>query len=371
MEKKVVFEHSRVFNFSPGPAMLPQPVIETMQRELLDWHGTGISAMEFSHRSPEFIGIAHAAEAGLRRVLSVPETHRIVFMHGGSRGQFAAIPMNVLGPYDTAGYLVTGMWGALAYSEANQYCAPTLLFDGAETGYTQLPTATAYSVAMDQCAYVHYVDNETVHGIEFTAPPAIDSSVPLIADMSSNLLTKPVDFSKFAMVYACAQKNIGPAGITIAIIREDLLARAPIKQTPSILNYQMQVKKESMVNTPATYPWYVVGLMADWVSSAGGVSVMHERALARSSQLYAYIDQSDFYYNKVDPAVRSRINVVFKLRDEALNTAFLKEAEALGLSGLKGHRATGGMRASMYNAMPQVGSDKLLAHMQAFEARHR
>jgi phosphoserine aminotransferase len=264
------------------------------------------------------------------------------------------------------------MWGALAFSEAKNYCAPALLFDGQEAGYTHLPQASEITAAtMDQLAYVHYVDNETVHGIEFQTPPVIDPEVPLIADMSSNLLTRPVDFSKFAMVYACAQKNIGPAGITIAIIREDLLAREPILQTPSILNYQMQVKKESMVNTPATYPWYAVGLMTDWVSSVGGVSVMHERALARSSQLYAYIDQSDFYHNAVDPAVRSRINVVFKLRDETLNAGFLSEAEALGLSGLKGHRATGGMRASMYNAMPQAGSDNLLAHMQAFEARHR
>ena len=339
------------------------------QQEFMDWHGTGMSIMEISHRSKEFIGVAEAAEENLRDLLKVPRNYHLLFMHGGSQGQFSAIPMNIIDNFSHAAYVHTGVWSGIALEEANRLTNKVkLIACSADKNFTYIPDQNTWA-EHEGAAYLHYVDNETVHAVEFPKPPK-NINVPLVVDMSSNLLTRSVNVEDYGIIYACAQKNLGPSGITLVIIRDDLLDRTPHDLTPRILNYRLQVKKKSMVNTPPTYSWYMVGLVAEWVKAQDGLDAMDKQAKARSKPLYDYLDQTEFYHCPVDPAARSRINVIFFLHDEKLNEHFLQEALESGMSGLKGHRVLGGMRASMYNAMPQAGADQLLAFMKDFEKKH-
>ncbi len=348
--------------------MLPEPVMLQAQEEFIDWHRTGMSIMEMSHRSKTFIAVAEAAECSLRDVLNVPSHYHILFMHGGAQGQFSAIPMNLIGDFSWAAYVKTGVWGSLAYNEAVRLCKADVVASAEDKNCTYIPDQSTW-LDCNEAAYLHYVDNETVHAVEFPEKPnAIP--VPLVADMSSNLLTRPININDYGLIYACAQKNLGPSGITVVIVRDDLLLRRPNSLIPSVFDYRRQVDRKSMVNTPSTFPWYMLGLVVEWVKSEGGLEAMDQRAKSRSKPLYDYLDQTDFFSNPVDKKVRSRMNVIFFLKDDALNEIFLQEALAAGLSGLKGHRLLGGMRASMYNAMPQQGADCLLAFMKDFERRY-
>jgi len=357
----------RIFNFSAGPAMLPNSVMQQAQDEFMDWHETGMSVMEISHRGKDFIAIAEETENTLRDILNIPSNYHVLFMHGGSQGQFSAVPMNFLDERKKAAYVQTGVWGKIAIAEANRFCDAKVIASAEDRNHTYIPAFNDWESCED-AAYLHYVDNETVNGVEFSQVPA-GFDVPLVVDMSSNLLSRPVNVSDFGLIYACAQKNLGPAGITIVIIRDDLLAREPQFTIPKILDYSKVADKKSMLNTPPTYPWYMVGLVAKWVKEQGGLEEMHQRALRRSQLLYDFIDQSEFYSNPVDSSVRSRMNVIFMLRDESLNQQFIDDALKANISGVKGHRLLGGMRASMYNAMPQAGAEALLAYMQGFEKR--
>jgi len=360
---------SRVFNFSPGPAMLPEPVMRQIKEELIDWHGIGISIMELSHRCSEFIGVAEAAEQSLRDLLNIPYNYHILFMHGGGQGQFSAIPMNLMDDYSHAAYVQTGVWGKIAIDEAKRLCKKvTVIANSEDKNHTYIPDQKTWSNCSD-AAYLHYVDNETVNGVEFVEPPK-NMSIPLIVDMSSNLLSRPIKIEDYGLIYACAQKNLGPSGITVVIVKDELLSRKPYDRIPRIFDYRRQAEKQSMVNTPSTFPWYVIGLVTEWVKAEGGLAEMDRRAKQRSKLLYDFIDQSDFYSNPVDPAVRSRMNVIFFLKDESLNERFLQQAVEVGLSGLKGHRLLGGMRASMYIAMSQAGADALVDFMKDFEKQY-
>jgi len=356
---------SRTFNFSAGPAMLPESVMRQAQEEFMDWHGMGMSVMELSHRSKEFIAVAEEAERDLRELLSVPKNYHVLFMHGGSQGQFAAVPMNLLGDHKKAAYVQTGVWGKIAIDEGARFCDAQVVASSEDRNHTYVPEQSTWE-ACEDAAYLHYIDNETVNAVEFSKPPE-GLDIPLVVDMSSNLLSRPINVSDFGLIYACAQKNLGPSGITVVIVRDDLLERKPIPTTPKIFDYRQQVKKNSMVNTPATYPWYLLGLVTKWVKEKGGLIEMNKRAEQRSQLLYDYVDQSEFYSNPVAPNARSRMNVIFMLRDESLNEKFVKEALEANISGIKGHRLLGGMRASMYNAMPQTGAEALLSFMQDFE----
>lgn len=349
--------------------MLPEDVLRQVHEELWDWHGHGMSVMEFSHRCEEFIGIAESAELSLREVLNVPHNYHILFMHGGSQGQFSAIPLNLMADFSHASYVHTGVWSGIAIDEAKRLCKQVdVIASSEETHFTTIPDQDSWGDCRD-AAYLHYVDNETVQAVEFPEKPK-NIDVPFIVDMSSNLLTRPINIEDYGLVYACAQKNLGPAGITVVIVRDDLLSRKPHDAIPRIFDYRRQVDKKSMVNTPATFPWYVLGLVVEWVKTEGGVEVMDQRAKARSKLLYDYLDQTGFYAAPVEKSVRSRVNVVFFLKDDNLTEHFIQESIEAGMSGLKGHRVLGGIRASMYNAMPQEGADCLLAFMKDFEKRY-
>lgn len=348
--------------------MLPEAVMRQAKEEFMDWHGSGMSVMEISHRSKEFIGVAEAAEESLRDLLKIPHNYHVLFMHGGSQGQFSAIPMNIMGDFKRAAYVHTGVWGGIAIDEAKRLTSADVVASAEDKAFTCIPEQSTWSDCSN-AAYLHYVDNETVHAVEFPKmPEGID--VPLVVDMSSNLLSRPVDVHRYGIIYACAQKNLGPSGMTVVIVRDDLLERKPFEMIPRIFDYRRQVQKSSMVNTPATFPWYMIGLVADWVKDEGGLVEMDKRAKARSKPLCEYLSQTEFYHSPVDPAVQSRMNVVFFLKDESLNERFLQEALDAGMAGLKGHRVVGGMRASMYNAMPQAGADCLLQFMKDFEKRY-
>jgi phosphoserine aminotransferase len=359
---------SRAFNFSAGPAMLPESVMQQAQEELMDWHGRGVSIMEMSHRCKDFMAVADATETALREALQVPDNYRVLFLHGGAAGQFAAIPMNLMSDFSYAAYVQTGIWSKIAVEEADRFTTVKVVANSEQDQYTVIPDEAAWG-SYDDAAYLYYTDNETVHGIEFPVSPQ-KSQVPLVADMSSNLLTRPVNVSDFGLIFACSQKNLGPAGMSVVIVRDDLLSRKKLSNMPSIFDYSLQSSKGSMLNTPATFPWYMIGLVVDWVKEQGGLKVMDQRAKARSQPLYDYIDQTEFYSNSVNKAVRSRINVIFTLSQNSLEDVFLKEAAVAGMPGLKGHRSLGGVRASMYNAMPQKGADCLLSFMKDFEKRH-
>ncbi len=358
---------ARKFNFSAGPAMLPTAVIERAQQEMPDWNNSGMSVMEMSHRGKEFMSIATKAEADLREVLAIPDNYKVLFLQGGASSQFAAIPLNLLGEKTCADYLNTGMWSKKAIAEAKRYCTVNLAADTSGDGFTSVPTQAELKLNPD-AAYVHYTPNETIGGVEFDYIPET-GDVPLVADMSSTILSRPVDVSRFGMIYAGAQKNIGPAGLCIVIIREDLLGKAAAN-TPAMFNYATHAENDSMYNTPPTYAWYMAGLVFEWLKQQGGLEGMAAINKRKADKLYAVIDGSGFYANPVAKNARSWMNVPFTLAAPELDAEFLKGASAKGLVTLKGHRSVGGMRASIYNAMPEEGVDTLVAFMKEFESRH-
>jgi len=355
---------ARKFNFSAGPAMLPTAVIERAQQELLDWNDSGMSVMEMSHRGKEYMSIATKAEQDLREVMSIPDNYKVLFLQGGASSQFAMVPLNLLGDKQSADYLNTGMWSKKAIAEAKRYCTVNIAADTSSDGFTTVPAQDSLKLNPD-AAYVHYTPNETIGGVEFDYIPET-GGVPLIADMSSTILSRPIDVSKFAMIYAGAQKNIGPAGLTIVIIREDLLGNAA-ENTPAMFNYETHASNGSMYNTPATYSWYMAGLVFEWIKEQGGLEAIGEINKRKAEKLYTVIDSSDFYGSPVAKNGRSWMNVPFTLADADLDGAFLAGASERGLITLKGHRSVGGMRASIYNAMPEEGVDALVAYMQEFE----
>jgi len=356
---------SRVYNFGAGPATLPQEVLQQVASELLDWHGTGMSVMEISHRSKEFVAVAKQAEADLRELMVIPENYKVLFCHGGGRGQFSAVPLNLLPQGKSADYVVSGSWSKAAAAEAINFGEINIIDVVNETPEGKSVQPSEQWQLNKEAAYVHYCPNETVDGIEmFTVPET--NGVPLVADMSSTILSRAIDVSKFALIYAGAQKNIGPSGLAIVIVRDDLLNQAA-KTTPSIMNYTLIANNGSMHNTPPTYAWYLAGLVFDWLKELGGVNKIAELNQQKAALLYQTIDQSDFYSNNIDSQYRSLMNVPFWLVNEELNSEFLAQAEAAGLTALKGHRSVGGMRASIYNAMPLAGVQALIDFMKKFE----
>jgi len=359
---------SRVFNFSAGPAALPQAVLEQAQNEMIDWNGSGMSVMEMSHRGKEFMSIAEKAEADLRDVLAVPDSYKVLFLQGGASSQFAMVPLNLLRGKGKADYYRTGSWSKKAISEAKRYGDVNVVADTETDGkFTTAPTEDSVGFDAD-AAFVHYTPNETIEGVEFPYVPDT-GDVPLVADMSSTILSRPIDVSKFGVIYAGAQKNIGPAGLTVVIVREDLIGN-PKEGTPTMFDYEVHAKGDSMYNTPPTYAWYLAGLVFAWLKDIGGLSAMAEINERKSAKLYKAIDGSGFYSNPVDVACRSWMNVPFTLADAELDSVFLAEAKEAGLVTLKGHRSVGGMRASIYNAMPEEGVDALISFMTDFEKKH-
>jgi phosphoserine aminotransferase len=359
---------SRVWNFSAGPAALPQAVLERAQREMLDWNGSGASVMEQSHRGKRFIDMTAQAEADLRDLLGIPSGYAVLFLQGGATQHFAQIPMNLASADDTADYVVSGHWGEKAVSEAAPYVNVNVAASGKDGHYRQLPPRESWQLTPG-AAYVHYTPNETIHGVEFHQVPDV-GPVPLVADMSSNILSEPLDVSRFGLIYAGAQKNIGPSGLVVMIIRRDLLERAG-RPMARIFRYAEHAANDSMLNTPNTFGWYLAGLTFQWLKEQGGLSVMGQTNHAKAQLLYQAIDGSGgFYNNPVDVSDRSRMNVPFTLHDGALDAAFLKESEAAGLMALKGHKAVGGMRASLYNAVPLAAVEALVGFMRDFSSRH-
>ena len=357
----------RVFNFSAGPAVLPESVLRQAADEMLDWHGSGMSVMEMSHRGKEFIAIHAEAEALLRELLAIPANYKVLFLQGGAIGENAIVPMNMLRGKASADYVHTGEWSKKSIAEARKYARVNVVASGEAGGFTSVPPRETWRLDPD-AAYVHICSNETIGGVEYHFVPDT-GDVPLVADMSSDILSRPVDVAKHGLIYAGAQKNIGPAGLTIVVVRDDLIGRAhPL--TPSAFDYKLQADADSMLNTPPTYAIYIAGLVFRWIKSRGGLAAMAEHNRAKAAILYDFLDGSGFYRNPVAPADRSLMNVPFRLRDEALDEAFLKGAQALGMLQLKGHRSVGGMRASIYNAMPLEGVQALVGYMREFEASH-
>jgi phosphoserine aminotransferase len=357
----------RVFNFSPGPAMLPEAVLRRAQAELLDWQGSGMSVMEVSHRGKEFIDFAAKSERDLRELLAVPENYKVLFLHGGATLQFAAVPLNIAPPGSVVDYVVTGNWSEKAVQEAERYVRVNVAATSKATKFTTIPYPSTWQLSKD-AAYLHYTPNETVFGVEFHSIPDV-TDAPLVVDMSSTLLSRPIDVSRFGIIYAGAQKNIGPAGLVLVIVREDLLGRAR-RETPGVVDYKLMAENDSMWNTPSTLSWYFAGLVFEWLKEQGGLAAMATVNQRKAAKLYAAIDASGYYKNPVDKACRSWMNVPFTLPNADLDKPFLKEAEAAGLTNLKGHRVVGGMRASIYNAMPEAGIDALVAFMADFAKRH-
>ena len=358
---------SRVFNFSAGPAVLPESVLRQAAEEMLDWQGSGMSVMEMSHRGKEFVAIHAAAERDLRELLAIPANYKVLFMQGGAIGENAIVPMNLLRGKTGADYVDTGEWSKKSIKEAQRYATVNVAASAAATGYDRVPPRGDWRLDAD-AAYVHVCSNETIGGVEYHFTPDV-GDVPLVADMSSDILSRPIDVAKYGLIYGGAQKNIGPAGLTIVIVRDDLLGQAlPI--TPSAFDYKTVADNDSMYNTPPTYAIYIAGLVFQWLKAQGGLTVMAERNRAKAALLYDYLDSSAFFSSPVQRDCRSLMNVPFKLRDETLDGAFLKGADERGLLQLKGHRSVGGMRASIYNAMPIGGVKALVAYMQEFEATH-
>ncbi|MBD3754280.1 MAG: 3-phosphoserine/phosphohydroxythreonine transaminase [Gammaproteobacteria bacterium] len=361
---------ARAFNFSAGPAMLPEAVMRKAEAEFLDWHQTGMSVMEMSHRSKEYMGLAQKMEADLREVMQIPDNYKVIFTHGGASLQFSAIPLNLAKEGDTVDYFNTGVWSAKAIKEAKRYAKVNVVAAGAGENPTAIPPRSEWKFSPD-AKYIHICSNETITGLEFQEDDLdaiFAQGKPVIADMSSNIMCRPVDVSKYGMIYAGAQKNIGPAGLAIVIVREDLVGLAR-DITPTLLNWEIYANNESMFNTPATFAWYLAGLVFEWLKEIGGVAEIAKRNQAKAEKLYAYIDSSGFYSNSIAKHNRSWMNVTFTLKDDALDAAFLEESKAAGLLSLKGHKAFGGMRASIYNAMPEEGVDALIAFMQTFAAK--
>jgi len=356
---------TRVHNFCAGPAALPQAVLERAQSEMLDWNGTGMSAMEMSHRSKEIVAMTSQAEQDLRDLMHIGDDYAVLFLQGGATGQFAGVPLNIGAPNGKADYLNTGQWSKKAIAEAKKYIDVNVVASSADQNYSTIPAFDTWQCHSD-ASYLHYTPNETIGGVEFHWTPDVD--VPLVADMSSTILSRPIDVSRFGVIYAGAQKNIGPAGLVLVIVRRDLLGRA-YPNTPTFIDWQVQAEADSMYNTPPTYTIYLAGLVFQWIREQGGLEAIGERNLRKSSKLYDYIDSSGFYANPVSKDARSWMNVPFTLADSDLDKAFLAGAREAGLMNLEGHRSVGGMRASIYNAVGEDAVDALLGYMQDFAAR--
>jgi phosphoserine aminotransferase len=355
---------TQVYNFSAGPAVLPQPVLKRAQAEMLDWHGSGMSVMEMSHRGEDFLSILAKAEADFRTLLTIPDNYKVLFLQGGAVAENVMIPLNLLNG-KSADYAVTGSWSKRSVKEAQMVGAVDVV--ASSYPFTSVPDFAEWTLNKD-AAYLHICTNETVNGVEFDALPDA-GNVPIVADMSSHILSKPIDVSKFGVIYAGAQKNIGPAGLCLVIVRDDLLDQAS-DATPGVFHWKQQAENHSMVNTPPTYGIYMAGLVFEWLLEKGGVAAIEKQNITKARLLYGYIDSTDFYINAVAVQNRSRMNVPFLLKDEALNAAFLAGAETNGLLQLKGHRTVGGMRASIYNAMPLEGVQALVDYMKLFEKSH-
>jgi phosphoserine aminotransferase len=356
---------SRVFNFSAGPATLPLAVLERAKNEITDWHGSGMSVMEMSHRGKEFMSIAAKAEADLRTLMAIPDNYKVLFLQGGASTQFAMVPMNLMGSTGKADYFDTGAWSAKAIKEVGRYGEVNIVASSKEQNYSTVPDRSDWSLSADG-AYVHYTPNETIGGLEFDTEPET-GDVPLVADMSSTILSRPIDVSRYGIIYAGAQKNIGPAGLTIVIIRDDLIGNAG-SDVPAMMNYETHAKSDSMYNTPPTYGWYMAGLVFEWLLENGGLDAVAKVNEAKAGRLYDCIDNSaGFYSNPVDTRYRSWMNVPFVMANPDLDSKFLAEAGEAKLLQLKGHRSVGGMRASIYNAMPEEGIGALIAFMQNFQ----
>ncbi len=358
---------ARTFNFSAGPAVLPESVLQQAAAEMLDWHASGMSVMEMSHRGEEFTAIHAEAEHDLRELLAVPANYKVLFLQGGAIAENAIVPMNLLRGRQVADYVNTGEWSKKSIKEARKYCSVNVAASGEDRNFTYIPPQSGWSLTKD-AAYVHVCTNETIGGLEYHWVPDT-GDVPLVADMSSHILSRPVDVAKYGLIYGGAQKNIGPAGLTLVIVRDDLIGQAAAF-TPSAFDYKQQAEAGSMFNTPPTYAIYIAGLVLKWIKAEGGLVEIEQRNIAKAGLLYDYLDRSEFFVNPVEPRDRSRMNVPFKLGNEALDEAFLKGAKARGMVQLKGHRVVGGMRASIYNAMPIEGVRQLVEYMREFEARH-
>lgn len=358
---------SRIFNFSAGPSMLPEAVLLQAQQEMLDWNGSGMSVMEMSHRGKQFMSIAETMKQDLIELLAIPANYQVLFLQGGASAQFALIPQNILNGKTKASYVNTGAWSTSAIKEARKYCEVSIAATSETSAFTTIPAPGDWRIDAD-AAYLHYTSNETIHGVEFNAVPDA-GDLPLVCDMSSNILSRPVDVSQYGIIYAGTQKNMGPAGVTVVIVREDLIGLAK-PDVPAVFDYQQQAKADSMLNTPTTYNWYLLGLVLQWLKQQGGVAAIEQRNIRKAAKLYQAIDNSSLYRNPVAVDCRSRMNVPFVLSDANLDKAFLAGAEAAGLSTLQGHRSVGGMRASIYNAMPEAGVDALIEFMTEFERSH-
>ena len=365
----------RAFNFSPGPAALPDAVITRAREEFANYHGVGASAMEISHRGASFMEIYRRAESLTRELLGVPAEYDVLFLPGGAAGMTAAIPMNLAPDGGAAAYAVTGYWSRLAAAEGGKFCAAAVAADGEGGGFRRIPPADEWR-EVEGAAYLHYADNETIHGLEFPSPP--EHSAPLVSDMTSNILSRPIRVSDYGLIYASAQKNLGPAGVTLVVVRRDLVRTGGggrvegvegVGGIPKVWDFAAQTKRESMVNTPPTFQIYMMALVLEWTKEQGGASEMARRATHRADAIYEVLDASNFYSAPAATEHRSRMNIPFFLPDEALTADFLREAEGRGLIGLKGHSATGGCRASIYNAMPQAGALALAEHLRDFEKR--
>lgn len=356
---------SRSYNFSAGPAVLPEAVLQQARDELLDWHGTGMSVMEMSHRGKDFMSIADRAEVALRQLLQIPDNYKVLFLQGGATTQFSMIPMNLLASGASADYVDSGIWAGKAIKEARRIGAKVNIAGSSEAQqYLQMPAQSQWQCDPN-AAYLHFTANETISGVEYHWTPEV-GDVPLVCDMSSNILSRPVDVAQYGLIYAGAQKNIGPAGLTLVIVRDDLIGHAG-SNVPSMMDYAVYAQNDSMYNTPPTYAWYLAGLVFELLLEQGGLSVMEQRNKQKAEKLYRFIDESDYYRNVVSPESRSMMNVTFLLSDDTQESAFLAQAAEQHLLNLKGHRILGGMRASIYNAMPESGVDALIDFMKEFE----
>lgn len=356
---------TRLYNFCAGPASLPVPVLETARNDMLDWHGRGMSVMEMSHRSKEFVGIAEHAEATLRELLAIPDDYAVLFLQGGASTQFAAVPLNLLPEGGCADYVNTGQWSKKAIAEGKRFGAARVAASSEDSNFSTIPPRDSWQLSAD-AAYLHYTPNETIGGVEFHWVPEL--AAPLVADMSSTILSRPLEVSRFGVIYAGAQKNIGPAGLTLVIVRRDLLGHSR-PSCPVMLDWKTAADNDSMYNTPPTFALYLAGLVFAWLKDLGGLEAMAASNRRKAAKLYHAIDSSAFYANPVELPSRSLMNVPFTLADATLDKVFLQEAEAAGLLNLAGHRSVGGMRASIYNAVPEVAVDALIAFMQDFEQR--
>lgn len=357
-----------IYNFSAGPAVLPKNVLQRASDEMLDWHGSGMSVMEMSHRGKEFMSIIEKTEHDLRELIGIPKNYRVLFLQGGASSQFTMVPMNLLRGKNNADYINTGQWSQKAIKEAKRYCSVNVAASSEAKNFSYAPPQDEWQLDPN-AAYVHYTSNETIGGVEFNWVPDLTSDNPLVVDMSSNILSRTIDVKQFGLIYAGAQKNIGPAGLTIVIVREDLLGTT-IAGTPTIFDYKQQADNQSMVNTPPTYAIYIMGLVLEWLKKIGGIDVIEKINITKANLLYDLLDSTEFYHCPVTMADRSRMNIPFTLNNPELDSEFLKQADDQGLIQLKGHRSVGGMRASIYNAMPVAGVSALATFMKEFATHH-